>query len=174
MSKNVKPPTPEQSRKTKERSARARAAIRTDPVRREKLRKKRLDRYHADRADPIRLVRMQEHSRATTRRLRMINPEYAAQWERDARGRWYRAAQSSDGSITRDVIRDLERELLCPYCAEPLRYESLVFDHIDPIANGGQHSAGNLAACCSTCNREKSDSSLIQFLVRRSIRIAAQ
>lgn len=98
----------------------------------------------------------------------MLNPDYAAQWERDEKGRWFKAASSADGTVTRLFIRQLEQERICPYCLVKLTVENRVFDHVQAIAAGGAHSAENLAACCETCNAAKGKLSLVAFLHRRN------
>ena len=59
---------------------------------------------------------------------------------------------------------------LCAYCnaRAPLQV-----DHIDPIARGGAHDEGNLAAACGPCNKAKSNIPLLLWLARRATQRAA-
>lgn len=43
----------------------------------------------------------------------------------------------------------------CVYCARQLPAEDLTVDHVQPVARGGDHSDGNLAAACQACNTRK-------------------
>ncbi len=56
---------------------------------------------------------------------------------------------------------------LCVYClggcADP------TMDHVVPLNQGGDHTAGNIVPACRSCNRSKSDMPLLVFLVRRPI-----
>ena len=46
---------------------------------------------------------------------------------------------------------------MCEYCRSPAKYaiDSLVMEHIQPISQGGQTLAENLALSCQTCNNCK-------------------
>ena len=46
---------------------------------------------------------------------------------------------------------------MCEYCRSPVKYaiDSLVMEHIQPISQGGQTLAENLALSCQTCNNCK-------------------
>jgi 5-methylcytosine-specific restriction endonuclease McrA len=120
----------------------------------------------ARRADPEYLERLRATARIGATRYRMRHPDRAAEWERVGKGRWVRAARSADGSVTKRVIDDLLGCPICPYCNAELTPDNLTIDHIVPISKGGTHTADNLAAICSPCNRAKHTSSLVGFLLR--------
>lgn len=149
------------------KDARKRAAIKADPSRQARWRELARESKRRKRSSEEGLERHRGSGRKATRRLRMLNPEYAAQWSRDPKGRWFRAAQSADGTVTRELLAIIEADVLCPYCLVVLTDDNRVFDHVEPIARGGKHAGDNLAACCSSCNGSKGKLSLIQFLGRR-------
>jgi len=152
------------------RDRRKRALDKADPERAARIRELKRERMRRVLATPEGRVRHRELGRITARRRRLLFPEYAAQWARDGREerRWYRVTESSDGTVTRSVLGDLEREALCPYCCEPLTDENRQIDHVAPLTRGGRHSADNLAACCADCNVAKGTLPLIAFLLRRA------
>ncbi|HEX7118825.1 MAG TPA: HNH endonuclease [Longimicrobiales bacterium] len=55
----------------------------------------------------------------------------------------------------------------CVYCAAVLPPEELTLDHVQPRIRGGDHSDGNLVACCRRCNVEKAGAPAWAFLARR-------
>ena len=57
----------------------------------------------------------------------------------------------------------------CAYCGGVAD----TFDHLEPRKWGGDHSEGNLARACHSCNHEKSSRSLLMFLAIRAQRKAA-
>ncbi|HUG40538.1 MAG TPA: HNH endonuclease signature motif containing protein [Longimicrobiales bacterium] len=55
----------------------------------------------------------------------------------------------------------------CVYCGELCRPEDLTVDHVEPRVKGGDHSEGNLVACCRPCNRDKAGAAAWSFLATR-------
>ena len=45
----------------------------------------------------------------------------------------------------------------CQYCNESLPTAELTFDHVVPVARGGQKGWDNIVTCCIPCNRRKGD-----------------
>ena len=45
----------------------------------------------------------------------------------------------------------------CQYCAQRLPPAQLTFDHVIPVARGGQKGWDNIVTCCIPCNRRKGD-----------------
>lgn len=43
----------------------------------------------------------------------------------------------------------------CQYCGQRLRSEDLTFDHVVPVAQGGQRSWENIVSACLPCNKRK-------------------
>lgn len=70
-----------------------------------------------------------------------------------------------DGPDRRELI--FERDgYRCVYCSHVFPVEELTLDHVQPRVKGGDHSEGNLVACCSDCNTAKSGEAAWSFLAR--------
>jgi 5-methylcytosine-specific restriction endonuclease McrA len=61
--------------------------------------------------------------------------------------------------ITTDEIIALQ-ESPCYLCGQIAKG----IDHIIPLSKGGNHSIGNLAPCCISCNRKKHANFLVQLI----------
>jgi hypothetical protein len=57
----------------------------------------------------------------------------------------------------------------CVYCAEQYDAADLSVDHVEPRVKGGDHSVGNLVACCRRCNAEKGGMAAWAFLATRPV-----
>lgn len=57
----------------------------------------------------------------------------------------------------------------CFYCGLSLRAGISTVDHIIPIIRGGTNQMTNLVASCSNCNLEKSEMSLGEYRLYRSL-----
>lgn len=55
----------------------------------------------------------------------------------------------------------------CVYCGQTLPAEELTIDHVEPRMRGGDHSDGNLVACCAACNTAKAGRPAWAYLARR-------
>lgn len=104
-----------------------------------------------------------ERERTSERRFRI--PAYAQQWAKDGT-RWYRAAQSDDGSITPELLKALRAETHCAYCHRFTAKRDRHIDHVWPLAKDGAHSADNLVMACGMCNRAKRDALPLAWLQR--------
>jgi 5-methylcytosine-specific restriction endonuclease McrA len=94
---------------------------------------------------------------------RHANPRYALQWAKHG-ARWFRANESDDGSITFDHLRWLRQDKTCAYCGCTLTSKTREFDHVQPLAQGGTHTADNLVVTCRPCNRLKRDKPFLQWI----------
>jgi len=63
---------------------------------------------------------------------------------------FYEAPFSRSNVYARDDHR-------CQYCARRLSPAQLTFDHVIPVARGGQKGWENIVTCCIPCNRRKGD-----------------
>lgn len=54
----------------------------------------------------------------------------------------------------------------CPYCAEPMEWPrgAPTRDHVFPRARGGELTDENKIICCRTCNQDKGDMTLVEFV----------
>lgn len=52
----------------------------------------------------------------------------------------------------------------CYICDKAVPLKGTPFDHIVPLARGGQHTSDNLRLCCRSCNSRKSDKPLEAFV----------
>ena len=66
-----------------------------------------------------------------------------------------------DKKLTKQYINILALDL-CSYCGK----EATSIDHIVPISKGGSNDWTNLTAACLSCNTSKSNTHLLQFLLR--------
>lgn len=48
-------------------------------------------------------------------------------------------------------------EFTCQYCVKKFEPEDLTFDHVVPVAHGGQRGWTNIVTACEPCNRRKAD-----------------
>lgn len=55
----------------------------------------------------------------------------------------------------------------CVYCDERYDVADLTVDHVEPRVKGGDHSDGNLVACCRRCNADKGGAAAWAFLATR-------
>lgn len=60
---------------------------------------------------------------------------------------------------------------ICAYCFNKMTFENnqrntVTRDHVVPVSKGGPRAMFNLVGACSSCNGLKSDTPLIDFLVR--------
>jgi 5-methylcytosine-specific restriction endonuclease McrA len=55
----------------------------------------------------------------------------------------------------------------CVYCGEQFDPADLTVDHVQPRVKGGDHSPGNLVACCRACNADKGGRAAWAFLADR-------
>jgi hypothetical protein len=55
----------------------------------------------------------------------------------------------------------------CVYCGETHDAVELTVDHVQPRVKGGDHSEGNLVACCRACNTAKGGAAAWSFLAGR-------
>lgn len=80
-----------------------------------------------------------------------------------ARQRRARIAASSDGTVTRALLRALYASERCFYCDRRVARRQRTIDHKVPLARGGRHSAGNLVMACRACNASKGDRTPREF-----------
>jgi 5-methylcytosine-specific restriction endonuclease McrA len=93
---------------------------------------------------------------------------------RQARLRYHRdieASREKGREAQRRRNADRDREAIdfiqivlndpCAFCDSPAEH----VDHIEPIAKGGSNRWENLAGLCASCNRHKSDRSLLTFML---------
>lgn len=52
----------------------------------------------------------------------------------------------------------------CFYCGEYLKEEDRTVDHIEPISKGGLDTEENMAVACGSCNTNKDDYTLEEFI----------
>lgn len=97
-----------------------------------------------------------EQMREANRRWVLGNPERALELARAAKGR--RRAREYGGKVTRVDLREIlnEHGMICHLCGGEIASRSdLNFDHVVPLARGGEHSPENLRPAHASCNRRK-------------------
>ncbi len=55
----------------------------------------------------------------------------------------------------------------CPYCSKYPKIGERHVDHKVPLSKGGPHCADNLAICCGTCNIQKHDRTVEEYMLMR-------
>lgn len=91
------------------------------------------------------------------------NPEAAWQWQRRASQK--RMARRY-GAVTEPV--DFERikkrdRMICHICRKRVKLNELQFDHVIPLAKGGEHTERNLAVSHALCNQKKNAAIITLF-----------
>lgn len=56
----------------------------------------------------------------------------------------------------------------CCYCDKPILFEEADIDHVVPVSRGGNNGRGNILVACQTCNRSKSNKTLMEWRVWKS------
>ncbi|MDZ7585568.1 MAG: HNH endonuclease [Thiobacillus sp.] len=104
---------------------------------------------------------------ANNRRLHALNPE-----KTEARREKYKQRlESAEGSHTDSEIYQIRKRLndLCFYCGDALQ-GSGEKDHIVPLSKGGSNWACNITLACLSCNRDKYNKSVLEFVQWRQER----
>jgi len=133
-------------------------------------------RYHED------LEAARAKTRLAAKRFREMNPARVVEYSRRTIQRWrerdpegYRMTRRLWTALRRAKIRgrtiekvSLERimardSMRCHICKTKVRREDLEFDHVIPIAAGGEHTESNIAVSHGHCNRRKSSKVLTLF-----------
>lgn len=125
---------------------------------REKRNRQARERYHAN------IEKSRAYFRVQTKRWREANPEaFKAIHYRATRKRQCRKAGAGRiESINYDRIcrRDKMR---CHLCGEKVDRKDLHFDHVIPLAAGGDHTEQNIAVSHARCNISKGSKRLTLF-----------
>ncbi len=116
---------------------------------REELREKSLAYYHDQMANGPEQVRARRRA-----------------WAKSPRGVMYNrlARHARRGSPTDEEAAEILYREPCAYCGGP----GGEIDHIVPLSKGGTGDWSNLASACRTCNAQKGDQSLEEFLARKA------
>jgi 5-methylcytosine-specific restriction endonuclease McrA len=80
-----------------------------------------------------------------------------------------RRARLRENGVYEVTAKDLDfllrtHNFACAYCGTSLDTSTVTWDHIMPISRGGQHSVGNLAPACLSCNSGKCDRTSREWL----------
>jgi 5-methylcytosine-specific restriction endonuclease McrA len=97
-----------------------------------------------------------EKRRASEARHRERHPEMM-------RGKWtrYRAIRRGGDDVDLELVKMLRADP-CTYCGGP----GGTLDHVTPVSAGGTNVADNLVGACQPCNSRKSNTPLLQALIR--------
>lgn len=97
----------------------------------------------------------------------LANPEKTAMYKKNNK---YKRREVTDTSALRsaDLLAWADKQLkICSYCGIGCKNDYQI-DHIEPLSKGGAHELSNLTIACPTCNREKSDTSLLIWLINKA------
>lgn len=125
--------------------------------------RERYPERHREQGRRANAKRRRINSKGETERVRawrIANKERDRENGREAARR--RRTRLQGGRVEPNVIeyvRILEQDP-CSYCGQP----SEVIDHIDPLAQGGDHTSDNITASCNRCNGRKLAKPLLLFL----------
>ena len=72
-------------------------------------------------------------------------------------------------SMSVSIKRQLEITTECPYCGDEMTEKEAHADHIYPVSHGGKPLVGNMVYVCSSCNLQKSNKTLREFIVKFSL-----
>ena len=84
---------------------------------------------------------------------RRRNPEKCKEYENKRRALLLHAF---DEAVERKIVY-VRDDKACYICKRSLRLKEMELDHVVPLSRGGRHSYANVKACCSQCNRKKSN-----------------
>lgn len=93
---------------------------------------------------------------------RRADPLYHAKTRAQAQLRRARQAGATVGVVDYDAIRKRDR-MRCHICRKVVKERDLHFDHVIPLAAGGDHSNENIAVSHARCNTSKSASVVSLF-----------
>lgn len=97
---------------------------------------------------------------------------YSARWAKANKDRLrIRAAnrraltRANGGEISLSEVQQMYKDQggLCAYCECQLN-DKFELDHMLPVIRGGRGDWGNIAACCSPCNRRKAARTVEEFM----------
>lgn len=57
----------------------------------------------------------------------------------------------------------MKRDMVCPYCGEPIKARNLTLDHMYPRDYGGVSITNNLIPCCKKCNSQKGNLDVAEY-----------
>jgi 5-methylcytosine-specific restriction endonuclease McrA len=99
-------------------------------------------------------------SRLNAKRWSASNPEKVREY---SIGRRARKKANTYYQVSAKYLKRIHSSS-CIYCGSN---EFIEADHVIPLARGGQHSIGNLAPACRTCNASKRDRFIMEWRVRK-------
>jgi len=126
--------------------------------------------YQRRNRDKVR-KRKREYAAANRDRIREYDAAYRkANRERVRfhRNNYDHRKRANGGDLTHEDWLDIRASFggRCVYCSNQ---DQIELDHLVPVSNGGQHSKDNVVPACMTCNRTKSNKSLLAFLLYEKV-----
>ncbi len=111
-----------------------------------------------------------ECKRAYEKKQHALKPELTAA----RRERYKERLDSAPGSFSDYDIAKIRAQLkdCCFYCGTPLKGGGEK-DHIVPLSNGGSNWPSNITLACLSCNRDKYNKSVLEFVAWRKERSLA-
>lgn len=99
----------------------------------------------------------------------LANPERRRATEETRRAR--KAGVAGSGVTVADWAARVEE--FCGRCAYCGKVAALTQDHVVPLSAGGPHHIDNVVPACKSCNSRKRTQSLVVWLARGGLRVAA-
>lgn len=166
------PKCKDRARYIRDRSKRLQKAKHYRDEHKEEINRSRRDRWKLD-IEKHRKQNKQNYLRHRSKRIayackyQKTHPEVAAHTRN-------RRRSSVSYAVTKRDLRHLLAlfDGKCAYCRLPLsewgrdKDDSLQWDHVVPLARGGENGVGNLVPCCRKCNCEKNAKFLTEWKAR--------
>lgn len=98
------------------------------------------------------------------------NPEKVAIIKKNYKHR--RRVKEKEGSVSTSGLNNWLATMpkFCEYCGTSC-LNNYHIDHIDPLSKNGKHELSNLAIACPSCNLQKSNRKLVQWLAIKTLEI---
>jgi 5-methylcytosine-specific restriction endonuclease McrA len=122
--------------------------------------------YQRGRRDIDRELERKRYKADSTNKRKSVLKHIKANPDAHAQRRLKRRAMQAENGVFLVYPREIKKLLAqpCIYCASRL---NVTIDHLIPVARGGRHSIGNLAASCKSCNSSKGNRTVMEFRLGR-------
>ena len=96
-----------------------------------------------------------DHCKTSKRKWKQANRELLRVKNHNRRALQRKASTNLKGIKEFFIATKAKKFVICYYCEQRIESSDCHFDHIVPLARGGQHSVDNLCVSCAHCNISK-------------------